>query len=113
MSRMQRDKGKRGEREFAKEMARLFRCEARRGRQYQGSDDSPDVVVDIPGWHFEVKRTERLQLHAAMEQAVQDAGDQIPIVSSRANHHDWLVTIRLEDWPRVCEIGFHQLAATI
>ena len=36
----------------AAEIARLFHVDARRGRQYQGGDDSPDIVTAIPGTHF-------------------------------------------------------------
>ena len=55
-----RDKGARGERELAAELHRLFGVTARRGVQYQGGTDSPDVVSDFDEIHFEVKRTERL-----------------------------------------------------
>ena len=71
-----RRKGKRGELEAAAEIRRLFRTEARRGRQFQGSDDSPDVLADIEDVHVEVKRTEVLRLHEALAQAVEDAGER-------------------------------------
>jgi Holliday junction resolvase len=110
---MQRDKGKRGEREAAAELVRLFRCEAYRGRQYQGGDDSPDVKASISNIHFEVKRTERLQVYAAMAQAMEDSGVlDIPVVLHRANAKPWLAIVRLADLPRLAEILFHQLAAT-
>lgn len=94
-----RQKGKRGEREAAKEIARLFRVEAKRGQQFQGSPDSPDVVADIPGIHFEVKRTERLKIWGAIEQAVADAGDNLPVVLHRANNKPYLAIVRLDDLP--------------
>jgi len=90
-------KGKVGERELAAELRRLFGIEARRGVQYCGGTDSPDVVTDIPGIHCEVKRTERLSLYPAMKQAIGDAGDKVPIVFHRQNREDWLVVVRLND----------------
>ena len=113
MGRMQRSKGARGEREAAKELARLFRCEAHRGRQYHGGDDSPDVKCNIPGIHFEVKRTERISIYAAMDQAIVDAGELLPVTLHRQNNRPWLLIVRLDDSPRLAEILFHQLAATI
>jgi hypothetical protein len=56
MSKMSRDKGKRGEREFC-ELLREHGFDARRGQQFAGGNDSPDVVTDLP-CHVEVKRTE-------------------------------------------------------
>ena len=94
-------KGKVGERELASELRRLFGVDARRGVQYHGGADSPDVVADIPGVHIEVKRTERLSLYPAMRQASGDAGDKTPIVFHRANHHEWLAIIRLDDLPEL------------
>ncbi len=64
-----RNKGKRGEREAAAEIRRLFRTEARRGCQFSGGDGSGDLVTAIEGVHFEVKRTEALRLHEALRQA--------------------------------------------
>ena len=60
--RKSRNKGQRGEREFASELRRLFGIDARRGVQYCGGADSPDVITDFDEIHFEVKRTERLSL---------------------------------------------------
>ena len=66
-------KGKRGERELAK-LIREFGINARRGQQFSGSPDSPDVVTDLKDWHFEVKRTESLSVYKAMDQAASDCG---------------------------------------
>lgn len=96
-----RRKGKRGELEAAAEIRRLFGIHACRGRQYQGSDDSPDLRTEIPLVHFEVKRKERLCLYEAMEQAVDDAGDNLPVVLHRANGKPWLAIVRLEDLPQL------------
>ena len=94
-------KGKRGELEAAAEIRRLFGVEARRGRQYQGTDESPDVLAAIPDVHFEVKRTESLRLHDALTQAMEDAGQSVPVVLHRANRQPWLAIVRLDDLPRL------------
>lgn len=105
MGRMQRQKGKRGEREAAAELAVVFNCEARRGVQYQGGPDSPDVVLQGVNVHVECKRTETLNVYKALEQASEDAGeDKTPIVWHRRNgkrsvaivHVDDLVTLARE-----------------
>lgn len=99
MSRLSRDKGKRGEREFAA-LLREHGYDAIRGRQYQGSDDSPDVVCrELSGFHFEVKRTEALRLYDAMAQAKADCGnDAAPVVAHRKNNSPWLIVLRADDF---------------
>lgn len=60
----------------------------------------PDVI-GIPGIHPEVKRVERLNIPAAMAQAVRDSekfGDGVPCLFHRRNRQSWLCTMRLEDW---------------
>lgn len=104
MGRFSRNKGKTGERELAHELTRVFGVTARRGVQFQGSPDSPDVVTDIPGIHIECKRTERFRLYEALEQAIADAGTGVPLVLHRQNKKPWVVVIRLDDLPRLAAI---------
>ena len=105
MGRLSRNKGKRGELELAAELKRLFNIEARRGVQYHGGADSPDVTTELSELHFEVKRTERLSLYPALKQAIDDAGtEKIPVVCHRANHQDWVVIIRLNDLPKLAAL---------
>lgn len=96
MSRMQRNKGTNGERELARFLT-IRGHPARRGVQYSGSPESPDIVCPSLPFHFEVKRTERLRIHESMRQAIRDAGDATPAVAHRRNRDDWLVTMRLSD----------------
>jgi hypothetical protein len=96
-----RNKGKRGEREAAAQLQRLFNVEARRGRQYAGGDESPDVLTGIPQVHFEVKRLEALRLYAALDQAIEDAGDNMPVVLHRSNRRPWVAIVRLDDLPQL------------
>lgn len=98
MGAMSRRKGATAEREVA-ELLRAHGFQARRGRQFSGSPDSPDVVHDIEGVFIEVKRTERFNLYAALEQAKQDrrAGD-IPVVMHRQNGREWVAVLPAEDF---------------
>ena len=102
MGKKSRDKGKRGEREWAAYLSK-HGFPARRGVQYRGGPDSPDIVCDVlPEFHFEVKRTERLMLHSAIEQAALDATDgQIPLVAHKKNHQPWLVILTAHDFMRL------------
>lgn len=102
--RMSRNKGCRGEREAAAEISKLFGVEARRGRQYCGSPDSPDIKTAIPNVQFEVKRTETLSIYKAMEQCIEDAGKDIPVVLHRRNNKKWLAIIQLDDLPSLSRI---------
>lgn len=97
MGKSSREKGKRGEREFA-EALRGLGVEARRGAQHRGGEGSPDVVTSLDGFHFEVKRTEKLSLWPSVEQAKRDAGQGVPVVAHRANRREWIAILRLEDF---------------
>lgn len=96
MSKISRDKGKRGEREVAS-LLRSYDYDARRGVQYHGGEDSPDVV-GLPHVHIEVKRTERLDLYGALSQSKGDAGEDKPVVIHRRNNCEWVVIQPLSDW---------------
>ena len=96
-----RRKGAVGEREIAKYLREHGFNEARRGQQFKGGADSPDVV-GLTGFHIEVKRVERLDLNAAMEQSIRDsAPNEKPIVVHRRNNDYWKVTMRLDDFMEV------------
>ena len=103
-----REKGKRGERQWRDEL-RAHGYDARRGQQFSGSPDSPDVVCPgLPWAHFEVKLVERLDLYAGMDQAIRDSGGRAAFLSHRRNHWPWLVTMdpeRLYRSLRVDETG--------
>jgi hypothetical protein len=91
-------KGKRGERAWRDELI-AHGYQARRGRQFSGSPDSPDVVCpDLRDFHFEGKTVERLRIHEAMAQAINDAGGKIPVVAHKRNRGEWLITMRATDW---------------
>ena len=99
-----RQKGKRGELEAA-HLLREYGFEARRGQQFSGANGDPDVV-GLPGIHLEVKRVEKLNLEAAMQQSITDARiNEIPIVMHRKNRGQWLVTMTFSDWMKLYQGG--------
>lgn len=92
-----RAKGCRGERELAKFLKDRGYV-ARRGQQFTGGGDSPDVVHNIPGVHLEAKRVEKGQLYEWLAQAERDAkkGNR-PIVAHRRNNKRWVAVMYLDD----------------
>lgn len=94
-----RDKGKRGERQWRDEL-RANGFTARRGQQFCGGDDSPDVICPAldASVHFEVKLTNRLRMKDAMAQANSDAGRKVPILAHRENNCPWLVTMSADSF---------------
>lgn len=98
MGKSSQAKGRRGEIEFARTLQE-YGIAAEPGRAVSFGD-TPDVT-GIPGVHPEIKRVERLNISAAMKQAVMDAEkfhDGIPVLFHRRNHEGWLCTMRLSDW---------------
>ena len=76
-------------------------------RVERGGSETFGTVPDItglPGVHVEVKRTEKLNIQEAMEQAVRDSercDDGVPTVFHRKNRRGWLVTMQLDNWIRL------------
>lgn len=105
MGRMSKEKGKRGERECAAELLRVLgpSCNAKRGVQFQGGADSPDVRIDID-LHIEVKRSETLNLYAALDQAQADAPQGVPaIVCHRRNGRKWVAIVEIDSLADVAQ----------
>lgn len=97
-----RDKGKRGEREVA-DFLKEHGFDARRGQQFCGANGDADVV-GLPGYHIEVKRTERFDLYGAMEQSRSDAREgETPVVFHRRNRRGWVVVMDAEDFMRIIQ----------
>lgn len=91
-----RDKGARGEREWAKYCREQGYTESRRGQQHSGLEG--EDVVGLPFVHQEVKRVEKLNLEDALAQSIRDCQGKIPIVAHRRNNTPWKVTMLAEDW---------------
>lgn len=95
MSRSQREKGKRGEREAAKAVKESLGIPARRGVQYTGLE-AQDLAVEADGIHWEVKFVEREAVRSWMRQAVADSDGNVPVVLHRKSREPWLLTIPLD-----------------
>jgi hypothetical protein len=92
-----RQKGARGERLWRDELRAAGYLKARRGQQFSGGTDSPDVVCpELEPFHFEVKFVESLNLYAAIAQAIRDAGRRIWLVVHKRNRTGWYVTMSSE-----------------
>lgn len=92
-----RAKGASGERELAHELKK-YGYETRRSVQYCGANGDADVV-GVDGLHIECKRVERLNIHDAMKQSLNDAREgEKAVVMHRKNRTNWLVTMTLEDF---------------
>jgi len=90
-----RAKGKAGELETAK-LFREYGFEARRGVQYSGGGDSPDVI-GLPGYHVENKRYQRCVVYKWLAQAKKDSKDTglTPLVTLRADRQEPLAILPL------------------
>lgn len=107
-----REKGKRGERQWRDEL-RANGYAARRGQQFCGSADSPDVVCDALPWvHFEVKAVEKLNIEDAMQQARRDGVGKVPVVAHKRNFSTWLVTMDAETFFRLLNGDFPEVKST-
>lgn len=96
-----RAKGCRGERMWRDELRAAFGDSGiRRGQQYSGFGDSPDVVCPcLPDVHFEVKFCQVVKIRDWMAQAIRDAKQKLfPVVAHKRNGEEWLVTLRGQDF---------------
>lgn len=90
-------KGIRGELMFAA-VLKEHGWDARRGQQFSGSPDSPDVL-GLPGHHVEVKFTEKLSIRDAVVQCTKDAGLlEVPLVAFKAKGRRWLAILDMQDY---------------
>ena len=107
--RASRAKGGRGEREAAAALGEVLGRPFRRAvGQSRSGADAPDIEPD--GWSVgvggsstpwvEVKRG-RATITAAMRQAVAACGARLPVVLTRQDRGEWLVTVRLAELPRL------------
>ena len=91
-------KGKVFERECSKMIrARDFDC--RRGQQFRGSKDSPDIVSDsLNEFHFECKFKQNLNLWDALEKCLEEAPGKMPTIIWKRDRKIPLVIMDFHDW---------------
>ena len=85
-----RNKGKRGELEFANKMT-AYGWSCRRSQQFCGAAGDADLQCELP-LHIEVKRVQRLNIQDAVDQAVRESDWRMPTVAHRKNHCAWNLT---------------------
>jgi Holliday junction resolvase len=96
-------KGKTGELELARKLRELG-YDVRRSVQYNGKEEEGQAdLLGLPGIHIECKRTEKLNLYEAVNQAKRDSEgkDELPVVFHRRNNCEWLAVMPLEDFIRL------------
>ena len=92
-----RAKGARGERMLRDILRRHGWPGAERGQQRHGGPDSPDVRGGPPGYHFEAKFVEALNVRSALAQAQADAGAaEVAIVAHKRSSQAWVAILDLE-----------------
>jgi len=103
MGRASREKGKRGEREFAA-FLRDLGLEARRTQQFSGTEGTADVSSSLEGVHLEVKRYAGIAAFRFLEQAERDADpDDLPVVALREDRGEWAIMLRAKHLERMAE----------
>ena len=90
-----RKKGANYERTIAHRLAEVWPG-CKRGFQFRGGQEACDVI-GTP-YHIEAKHRRNVSIQAAMKQAMAECNGLVPVVVSRDNHGDDLVTMRLDDW---------------
>ena len=96
MGKMSRRKGATFERLVANEVKKVWAT----GRRGIGQARSAGEVADVEGTPFwlELKHRKQVNIRAAMRQAVEQSDGRPPVVVSRSNGEDILVTMKLSDW---------------
>lgn len=97
-------KGKRGELMAAEALREHLGIEARRGQQFCGTVDSPDVQTSLKGVHFEVKNTESFSIRNATKQAAEECGGNVPVVLHKWNRGEWFAIVPLAQLDRLASI---------
>lgn len=99
MGKMSRRKGASFERLVANRLKQIW-GPAKRGI---GQARSAGEVADVEGtpYWLELKHRKLVNIRAAMRQAVEQTDGRAPVVVSRSNGEDVLVTMRLDDWLEV------------
>lgn len=104
MGKMQREKGKRFERQLASRF-REHGFDARRTAQYCGNTGDASDVVGLPGIHCEAKHVEAMRLYDWIAQAKRDAEasgkDVLPAVFHKKNNAEILVTVEFDTFMKL------------
>ncbi len=106
MGKLSREKGKRGERDFAKWLRFRGWMSAKRGVQYNGLGGADVVCEELDDvMMFEVKNVERLPIPKACDQAVRDARGKIAVVAHKRNNHPWRFYLDEESFAKLLQLA--------
>ena len=102
-----RQKGASGERKIANLLKERGFESARRGQQFSGTPDSPDVKCDeLKEFHFEVKFIKQLRLYEFYSKALEDSGgDQCPVIVSKAPRKPIMASMEFADWVDLIQLA--------
>ena len=98
-----KDKGARGER-LLSAFLNSFGLHTHRGYVHCGQSD----LVDLLGIHVECKNVERLNVRAAMDQAITESKkrkDGMPTVFWKVSRKPWLTIMLTEDWVKLYKMA--------
>ena len=96
-------KGKEGERLLVHFLESLG-LKTRRGMVFLGQSD----LIGLDGIHIECKNVEKLNVRAALTQAIEEAEkkkDGMPAVFWKANRKEWITVMRTEDWVKLYKMA--------
>lgn len=97
MGKMQRDKGARNERAFANDCKPVF-PDAKRGLKQTRDAGEESDITGVDDYWCEAKAHKKVNIQAAMRQALEVCGDKKPIVFSKDDRGPKMVTMLLKDW---------------
>lgn len=106
-----KNKGNRGELEWRDILNKKFGVKYARTPLSGGLDFKGDVsrmygskksIID--GYHWEIKRVEKLNIHKAFEQARKDKRDKTPVVAFRRNLGNWMICLDADDFLNLLKI---------
>ena len=101
-----RGKGKRVEKNACTALNEyLCGCNARRGAQHRGGPDSPDIVTEIAGLHWEVKGGQVTpDLYGALNQAARESSAyDVPVALLKRDREAFVVCCYVHDLREVVE----------
>src|SRR4051812_3321122 len=98
MSATERRKGKTAELEVVALLRDHGWANARRTSDGRGQHSRGDVTNGPAGGHLEIKRQERLNVPAALQQATTDAAaHDVPVLVHRPSRSEWMATLPLDE----------------
>ena len=92
-----RRKGAKFERDMVHTMRKVMPgCGAKRGFQYRGTSDQPDV--DIPYFFIECKHGKKPVVRSALRQAIDNTDGRSPLAIIKDDREDPFVVMKLDDF---------------